>query len=114
MATTTTARSMKRSRNLPNWCVSAVQKKGKILVPSFAIGRTQQILYHLAHLVRDHGIPAFPIYIDSPLAIAANAVYMKHPELYDTEAARFIASGELEKYLGSVKVCQRRRRIQGG
>ena len=84
----------------------AIDRKGKILVPSFAIGRTQQLLYHLAHLVRDHGIPTFPIYIDSPLAIRANEVYSKHPELYDTEAAAFVSSGEMEKYLGSVKNCQ--------
>lgn len=85
---------------------SAVEKKGKILVPSFAIGRTQQLLYHLAQLVRDHGIPQFPIYIDSPMAIAANEIYSKHPELFDAEAAQFVSSGQMEKYLGSVKLCQ--------
>lgn len=84
----------------------AVQRKGKILVPSFSIGRAQQLLYHLAHLVRDHGIPAFPIYVDSPLAIAANEVYARHPELFDAEAAKFASSGDLEKYLGTVKYCQ--------
>ena len=51
---------------------SALPRKGKILVPTFAIGRTQQILYHLAVAFREGALPKFPIYLDSPMAVEAS------------------------------------------
>lgn len=59
---------------------------GKILVPTFAIGRTQQILYHLAVAFREGSLPKFPIYVDSPMAVEASRIYLHHPELMDAEA----------------------------
>lgn len=56
---------------------------GRILVPAFAVGRTQEIVYDL-HVLRLAGkIPAVPIYIDSPLAIDATSVFAAHPEVFD-------------------------------
>ncbi|MFO0904399.1 MAG: MBL fold metallo-hydrolase [Pirellulales bacterium] len=62
-----------------------VAAKGKILVPTFAIGRSQQILYHLAVMFLQKKVPHFPVYLDSPMAIEATKVYNKHPDLFDDE-----------------------------
>lgn len=58
---------------------------GKMLVPTFAIGRAQQIIYHLADLFHSNKIPAFPVYLDSPMALSAFNVYRHHEELLDDE-----------------------------
>lgn len=64
----------------------AVQRKAKILVPAFAVGRTQQIIYHLDELFCDGTLKPFPIYLDSPMAIEASKIYRKFPDLFDDEA----------------------------
>lgn len=56
---------------------------GRILIPAFAVGRTQEIVYDLHALARERRIPAIPIYIDSPLATDATGVYAMHPESFD-------------------------------
>lgn len=58
---------------------------GKMLVPTFAIGRAQQIIYHLADLFHSGKIPKFPVYLDSPMALSAFNVYRNHQELLDEE-----------------------------
>lgn len=63
----------------------ACEAKGKILVPTFAVGRAQQIIYHLAELFHDGKIPSFPVYLDSPMALAAFNVYRDHQDLLDEE-----------------------------
>lgn len=63
----------------------ALPRKGKILVPTFAIGRTQQILYHLAVAFRRGALPKFPVYLDSPMAVEATKIYVNHQELMDDE-----------------------------
>ncbi len=59
------------------------KRGGKVLVPAFAVGRTQELVYDLHILVRDGQIPGIPIYVDSPLAIDATTVYAMHPEVFD-------------------------------
>lgn len=56
---------------------------GKVLIPAFAVGRTQEIVYALHGLSREGRIPHIPIVIDSPLAIEATAVFHRHPEVFD-------------------------------
>jgi metallo-beta-lactamase family protein len=56
---------------------------GKILVPSFAVGRTQELVFSLHQLFRSEQIPQIPIYVDSPLAVDATTVFRMHPELFD-------------------------------
>ena len=56
---------------------------GKILIPAFAVGRTQEIVYALHALLRDKKIPPVPIYIDSPLATETTTVFRMHPEIFD-------------------------------
>jgi metallo-beta-lactamase family protein len=56
---------------------------GIILVPSFAVGRTQELVYSLHELANQGKIPQIPIYIDSPMAVEATSVFRMHPELFD-------------------------------
>lgn len=83
----------------------AVDNKGKILVPTFAVGRAQQILYHMAAIFRKHNIKPFPIYLDSPMAIAATELYRKHQNLMDEEARDLHSSGQLQADLSTVIPC---------
>ena len=64
----------------------AVGRRARILVPAFAVGRTQQILFHLEELFCAGTVEPFPIYLDSPMAIAATRIYEQHPDLFDEEA----------------------------
>ncbi len=61
------------------------RRRGKIIIPAFAVGRTQDIVYELLQLLREKLIPDMPIYIDSPLAVNATEVFERHPECYDDE-----------------------------
>jgi metallo-beta-lactamase family protein len=83
----------------------AVQTGGKILVPVFAVGRTQLLMYLLAGAFHRRTLKPFPIFIDSPMAIKATKIYGKHNELYDSEALAMWKSGELHKHLETVKFC---------
>lgn len=73
----------------------AAEQKGKILIPAFAIGRTQQILYHLAILFFQKKIQPFPVFVDSPMAIEAGKVFARHPDLFDEEATDWKNQGLL-------------------
>lgn len=59
------------------------ERRGKLLIPSFALGRTQELVYALHELLRAGAIPDVPIYIDSPLALEATDVFRMHPEIFD-------------------------------
>ena len=62
-----------------------VKERGKLLIPSFAIERTQELVYYF-HLLTDEGIiPEIPIYVDSPMATNATTIFQVHPECYDEE-----------------------------
>jgi metallo-beta-lactamase family protein len=67
---------------------------GKIIVPAFAVGRTQQLVLLLHQLMDAKSIPSIPIFVDSPLAVNATEVFRKHPECYDAEARKFLTEGE--------------------
>jgi metallo-beta-lactamase family protein len=62
--------------------------KGNILIPAFAIGRSQEILYQLGKNYEEWGLNRFHIFLDSPMAIKASRVYWKNDDLYDEEATR--------------------------
>jgi len=82
----------------------AIRDKGKILIPSFAVGRTQQLLYYLAAAFHRGDFPKFPVFLDSPMAIEATNIYMKHSELYDEEAMELQRTGELKADLSHVNM----------
>lgn len=60
---------------------------GRVLIPSFAVGRAQELLYNLNGLSQEGAIPAIPIYVDSPLATDTTTVFEMHPEVYDHSEA---------------------------
>ncbi len=72
-----------------------IDKKGKIIIPAFAVGRTQTIVYMLHKLFDQNRIPEVPIYVDSPLAVEATNVFRSHPECMDRETYRiFLQNGD--------------------
>jgi metallo-beta-lactamase family protein len=83
----------------------AVQAGGKILVPVFAVGRTQLLLYLLAGAFHRRTLSHFPIFIDSPMAIKATKIYGKHTDLFDSEALAMMKSGELRTNLETAQFC---------
>ena len=68
--------------------------RGVLLIPSFAIGRTQELVWELDKLLRDGRIPRLPLYLDSPMASKASDVYERHPETYDDETAALLRAGD--------------------
>ncbi len=66
-----------------------IARRGKIIVPSFAVGRAQEIVYALGQMIRAGEIPAIPVYVDSPLADKAATVFWAHAGLFDDEARAF-------------------------
>jgi metallo-beta-lactamase family protein len=83
----------------------AIENKAKVLVPVFAVGRTQLLLYLLAGAFRRKTLQRFPIYLDSPMAIEATKIYGRNNELFDTEALEMVQSGELVRNLSSTRGC---------
>jgi metallo-beta-lactamase family protein len=80
---------------------------GKVLIPAFAVGRTQEIVYALHTLYRDGRIPHIPIYVDSPLAVDTTAVFRTHPECFDRreqliETTNILFDFELVTYVRDV------------
>jgi len=61
------------------------RRRGKIVIPAFAVGRTQRVLFVLHSLIRDGRIPDIPVYVDSPLAVRATGIFRRHPECFDAE-----------------------------
>jgi metallo-beta-lactamase family protein len=82
------AQELKRVVN-ENW-----ERGGKIIIPAFSVGRTQEIVYTL-HVLRDQdAIPPIPVYVDSPLSTNATDIFRLHPEYYDAEAFDFVRNRE--------------------
>ncbi len=69
-----------------------VKRGGKVIIPAFAVGRTQEIVYALAELQRDGRLPQIPVIIDSPLAVNVTGVFRLHPECFDTETREHLES----------------------
>ena len=65
---------------------------GNVIIPAFAVGRTQEILFFLREIFREQHLD-MPVYVDSPLASKASAVYRKHPEAFDAEAWKLVQEG---------------------
>lgn len=85
----------------------AAKRRARVLVPAFAVGRTQLLLYHLAEAKRLRRLPArFPIYLDSPAARKATEVYRRHQDLYDEEAKALTRSGALARDLASLRMVE--------
>jgi metallo-beta-lactamase family protein len=86
---------------------AAIDGRGRVLVPVFAVGRTQILLYLLAGAFKRKTLKPFPIFLDSPMGIRATEIYRSHYDLFDEEALAMRRSGDLAVNLRTVKVCQK-------
>jgi metallo-beta-lactamase family protein len=72
---------------------AALARGGAIVVPAFAVGRTQELMYHLTLLWRAGRLPRLPSYVDSPMAIDATDIYRAHPEDFDEDMRALLRGG---------------------
>ncbi len=73
---------------------TTIEAGGNVIVPAFAVGRTQEILYYISQLMQKGEIPTLPIYIDSPLAISATEIFSRYPAYYDLKMRQLLYKGE--------------------
>jgi metallo-beta-lactamase family protein len=71
-----------------------IKRRGVIVIPAFAVDRTQQLMYLLRQLENANRIPKLPVYVDSPMAISVTGLYLKHPEDHDAEFTKEEATGD--------------------
>lgn len=81
----------------------AINQGGKLLVPTFAIGRAQLLITLLAAAFRRHELPAFPVFLDSPMAIEASRIYAHHQELFDHEMVAFLRERPIRQDLATLR-----------
>ena len=83
-----------RSRHFQDVVTATIQRAGALVIPSFSVGRTQEIIYELNGLVEGHTIRAVPTFIDSPLAASATDIFRKHPECYNAQTKELLSGGD--------------------
>jgi metallo-beta-lactamase family protein len=67
-----------------------IKRGGKMIIPAFAVGRTQELVYHLNIMMFAKDVPPVPVFVDSPLAVNASNVFTKHPQVFDAETRWFV------------------------
>jgi metallo-beta-lactamase family protein len=72
---------------------AAIERRGKVIIPSFALGRAQELVYSLNVMMAEGEIPQVPVAVDSPLAVEASDIFRRHPEFFDKETIEFMKSG---------------------
>lgn len=77
-----------------------IMRGGKVIIPAFAVGRTQEIVYSLHRLMESGQVPRVPVYVDSPLATNATDIFRQHPECFDKETQDFIRTDQHHEALG--------------
>jgi metallo-beta-lactamase family protein len=77
-----------------------LERQGKVIIPAFAVGRTQEIVYALHQMIEGRLLPSVPVYVDSPLAVNATDVFKLHPECFDAETKEFIRTDKYHTALG--------------
>jgi metallo-beta-lactamase family protein len=83
-----------RTAHLQRVITEAIAKKGVIIIPSFSLERTQEVLYELNNLIEDGHVPRIPVYLDSPLAISITEVYRHAKDYFNSEAKADISGGD--------------------
>ena len=73
---------------------TCVEKRGKLIIPAFSVGRTQEIVYMLDRLQAAGRLPKVPVFVDSPMAINATEVFINHPECFDADVHRYMMDNE--------------------
>ena len=77
-----------------------IERGGKVIIPAFAVGRTQELVYCLHQMIDSGDIPRVPVFVDSPLAVNASDIFRAHPEVFDQETKDFIAQDKHRSALG--------------
>jgi metallo-beta-lactamase family protein len=97
-----------RTTKLKSVVEKTIKQKGVLVIPAFAIERTQQILYELNHLVEKRIITPIDVYLDSPMAIGATQVIKAYPQYYDPEALQLVSHGDDMFDFPGLHICQTR------
>lgn len=84
----------KRKEKLTSVIVDTIKNNGVLMIPSFALERTQELLFELNGLINDKTIPEIPVFVDSPLAIKLTEVYEKHAEYFNQHSNYLINTGD--------------------
>jgi metallo-beta-lactamase family protein len=77
-----------------------VKRGGKVIIPAFAVGRTQELVFGLNRMMESGDVPRVPVYVDSPLAVDVSDIFRRHPECFDEETRAFVASERGRQALG--------------
>jgi metallo-beta-lactamase family protein len=72
----------------------AIAHQAKVVIPAFAVERTQEVIYTISQLIREGAIPSIPVYIDSPLAISATEIFKRNSDCFDQETKDLLLKGE--------------------
>jgi len=88
------------SEELRDCIQRTVNRGGKVIIPAFAVGRTQELVYCLHRLIESGDIPRIPIFVDSPLAVNATDIFRAHPEVFDQETQEFMKNNRHHSALG--------------
>lgn len=80
-------------KELRDVILNTVKRGGKVIIPAFAVGRTQELLYDLHQLIISKELPPIPVYVDSPLAMNISMVFEDFPQYYDAEAKTYLHAG---------------------
>jgi metallo-beta-lactamase family protein len=86
--------TMDRTEELFQIVTETAERGGKVIIPSFAVGRTQEVLARLNDLVEGGRLPGIPVFVDSPMATEVTRVFALHPEGFSTEARRLLRTGD--------------------
>jgi metallo-beta-lactamase family protein len=70
---------------------TCVKQRGKLIIPAFSVGRTQEIVYMLDQMASKDWLPKIPVYVDSPLAVNATNIFIQHPECYDSDLIDYMS-----------------------
>ena len=70
-----------------------LERRGKIIIPAFSVGRTQEIVFNLNRMISEGDLPHIPVFVDSPLAINATEIFRKYPDYFDDETHTFMQTG---------------------
>ena len=79
------------SEELRDVVVDTYRRNGKVIVPAFSVGRTQELVYALHRLIEARDLPDLPVFVDSPLSVNVTEIFRLHPECYDEELNQFMA-----------------------
>jgi metallo-beta-lactamase family protein len=74
-----------------------LKRGGKVIIPAFAVGRTQELVFSFHQMMEGGDIPSVPVFVDSPLAVNASDIFRLHKECFDAETQQFIEERSTRK-----------------